>query len=335
MEVKNRVVMAPMATNLAAPGGVVTPELVEHLEERARGGCGAVIVESATVESRLGGTGERNLRVDTDDCVPGLAQISAALHRYDCRAIAQLWHAGPRAAVPPGELPVAPSGSSVPLPPMPRALSKPEIRDLVAAFGQGAIRAVLSGFDGLEVHAAHGYLLHHFIDERTNRRPDAYGGGLLNRYRILAEIREEIRSKCPASPVWIRVSLTPGDSIGRIAAHLQDIGFDAIDVRTGFSSMPVSPVPSPYTLGLAASVKAATRLAVLSGGRILTPAEAEQAVASGVLDAVVLGRALIADPFWPRKALAGLPVRDCKYDCRPSCYDVFKRGEHLRCVFYS
>jgi 2,4-dienoyl-CoA reductase-like NADH-dependent reductase (Old Yellow Enzyme family) len=335
LTVKNRVVMAPMATNLSGPAGDIASALVEHLERRARGGCGAVILESGAVERRFGRASERNLLLDSDDCIPGLSRIAGALHRHGCVGIAQLWHAGPRALVPPGEAPVSPSGvSAIPIAGM-RSLATVEVREVTAAFGRAAERAMRSGLDAVEVHAAHGYLLHHFIDGRFNLRSDQYGGNLRNRYRILAEIREQIAARCPSAPVAVRLSLAAGDPLADIARHLEDIGYDAIDVRTGFSSQPALSVPPEYTLKLAAAIKRGTQLPVISGGRIVSPASAERAVTEGALDAVVLGRALLADPDWPRKAFEGAPVRECAYDCAPSCYDAFKNGEPLRCLLHS
>jgi 2,4-dienoyl-CoA reductase-like NADH-dependent reductase (Old Yellow Enzyme family) len=213
-----------------------------------------------------------------------------------------------------------------------------EIKTIVQDFIKAGDRAARAGCDALEIHATHGYLLHHFIDRITNRRHDAYGGSIGRRYRILAEIRDGLRSKHPNLPVLLRLSLRPDDDFPILSIVIQEAGFDAVDVRTGFSSMPKSdnetPVPPGYTLELARKLRPYLNLPLMTGGRILTLEQAEQAVLEVGLDAIVLGRPLLADPDWARKALSGETITLCRYDCEPSCYGKFKEGELLHCVYY-
>jgi 2,4-dienoyl-CoA reductase-like NADH-dependent reductase (Old Yellow Enzyme family) len=327
--------MAPMSTNLADEYGRATVRLVEYLKRRARGGCGMIIIESATVEAVLGSTG-RKLRLDREDCLSSLRHLVREIHSCGTKAAVQLWHAGPRAGVENG-LPRSPSGT-LPGFPVSRALSRFEIETIVKQFIAAGDRAVRAGFDALEIHAAHGYLLHHFIDRQTNRRQDIYGGSIAARYRILQEIRQGLGAMHPNIPLLLRISLGPDDDLAAVANTVEAAGFDAIDVRTGFSSMAKTtenrPVAAGYTLALSRRLRAHTSLPLLTGGRILTPQAAAAAIRDFGLDAVVLGRPLLADPDWAANALKGSEVRPCRYDCDPSCYTEFKKGAPLHCVIY-
>ena len=321
--IPNRVVMAPMSSNRADREGAATPWLVRFLVRRARRGC-MVIAESATVDFATGG-GARTLRLDQDACIPGLRVLVDALNQAGAVAVAQIWHAGPRAA----------NGRRVALPCPPTAYDPEEI---VRWFVEAGCRAGQAGFDALEVHAAHGYLLHHFADRVTNTRTDGYGGDLRGRYRILAEIRAGLRRSRPNIPVLLRLSVREDDDHAAIAGAVQEAGYDGLDVRTGFSSMPTQasgePVPACYTVPLATRFRPHLTIPLLTGGRILTPVDAERAIGLAGLDAVILGRPLLADPNWPRKAIAGEAITPCLYDCYPSCYSRFKEGYPLRCVHY-
>lgn len=335
LQISNRIVMAPMSTNRADQFGRVTSCLIDYLKRRASEGCGMIIVESATVEANLGSSG-RNLRLDNEACIPGLQDLVHDLHAFGTVVVAQLWHAGPRASVM-NELPLSPSGTTDGFP-ISRALGFSEIQTIARHFIEAGGRAARAGIDALEVHAAHGYLLHHFIDRATNQRRDAYGGSLERRYRILTEIRSGLRSLYPKLPVILRLSLRFDDDFPTIAQIIQAAGFDAVDVRTGFSSMPKTgaalSVPVGYTLNLARGLRPHLKIPLMTGGRIITPQEAEKAVREYGLDAIVLGRPLLADPEWVRKASIGQAVIPCRYDCEPSCYSKFKEGELLRCVYY-
>ena len=332
--VSNRIVMAPMATNLVSQTGEVTEALTKYLKRRAVGGCGMIIVESATVDGELGSSG-RNLRIDSESCLAGLQSLVRKLHSSNVVMVAQLWHAGPRARVN-GQLPVSPSGVTVSSS-VSRALETSDIKKIVQQFTDAGDRAARAGFDAVEIHAAHGYLLHHFIDRVTNRRTDAYGGSLEGRFQIIEEIASRLRSKHPSLPLILRLSLREDDDFAAIAQIIEELNFDAVDVRTGFSSMPAletgKPPSAGYTLALAQNLRANLNKPVITGGRILSVAEAEHAIMSG-LEAVVLGRPLLADPDWALKAKSGQPISICQYDCDPSCYSKFKEGEELRCVYY-
>lgn len=334
LRIPNRIVMAPMSTNRVDRSGYVTSDLIRYLVRRARGGCRMIIAESATVDFNTG-RGGRNLRIDNEESLLGLRDLVEALHSHNTIVAAQLWHAGPRAQIETG-LPLSPSGK-IPGFPVCRALGLSEIETIVQQFVQAGDRAARAGFDAIEIHAAHGYLLHHFIDRDTNQRQDTYGGSVEGRYRILAEIRAGLRFKHPDIPVVLRPSLRFDEDFTAVANVIQEAGFDAVDIRTGFSSMSRelgTRLPAGYTLPLVEKLRSHLRLPLLTGGRILYPEQAEQAILKDGLDAVVLGRPLLADPDWCCKALTGQDVIPCRYDCVPSCYSRFKEGEQLNCVFY-
>ena len=294
-----------------------------------------IIIESATVDA-VKGTNDRKLRLDNEACLSSLRDFVSDLHSAGPKLVAQLWHAGPRAKLD-GGLPLSPSG---PLPgfPISRAMTDWDIETVVKQFIGAADRAVRAGFDALEIHAAHGYLLHHFIDRHTNQRKDDYGGSVAARFRILKEIREGIGLKHPEIPVIVRISLRSYDQFPAIGKEIESAGYDAVDVRTGFSSMAKTtgnkPLPPGYTLEIAGMLRPNVNLPLLTGGRILTPLEAARAMEVYGLDAIVVGRPLLSDCDWANKALAGRDIIPCLYDCEPSCYSEFKKGEYLRCVYY-
>ena len=335
LEVPNRIVMAPMSTHRADACGRVTRSLIRYLTRRARGGCGMILVESATVDAARGSAG-RDLRLDREASLEGFRGLTRELQDSGSRVAAQIWHAGPRARVAEG-LPVSASGSAPGLP-VSGSLGTSEIGGIVQRFVAAGDRAARAGADAVEVHAAHGYLLHHFVDPVVNRRRDAYGGTVEGRFRILAEIRRGLKARHPDLPAILRLSLRPDEDFPAVARAVENAGFDALDVRTGFSSMAREtggdPMPPGYTLHLARRIRPHLAIPLISGGRILTPEQATRAMSQAGLDAVVLGRALLADPDWAVKALAQRDIFACLYDCDPSCYSRFKQGEPLRCVFH-
>jgi NADPH2 dehydrogenase len=331
--VRNRIIMAPMRTHGALTNGCPSPWLNEHLAERARAGCSAIIVESACVDPALE-CEPPWLQLSSDIVVSSFRELVQRLHDSGAAGIAQLWHPGPRA--PSGKTsPVSPSGPIAGSKGA-RPLSSDEITAIIGLFVQAGARAARAGFDAVEIHAAHGYLLHHFVDKFLNRRHDSYGGDLKGRFRILRLIRRGISMTCPELPVVLRISVSPEEDFEALGQVIEDAGFDAVDVRIGLSSVPAEPgqtsVSPGYTLPIAKRLRSHLRIPLLTGGRILTPRHAEEALLHFGVDAVVLGRPLLADPDWPEKALARQPVCVCRYDCEPSCYSEFKRGVRLHCL---
>ena len=312
----NRFAMAPMTTNYAGSDGAVTPELVDYLEARARGGFGLIITENIGVHAS-GRVMPRMLMADHDALVPGLNTLARALQAHGTRVFAQLSHCGrqSRPAFTGGAL-VAPSAIACPVNRvMPRALADAEIRSLITAFADSAARVAAAGYDGIELHGAHGYLIGQFLSAYANQRDDDWGGTPDKRLRFLREIIAAIRARTDL-PLSVRLSadeLVPnGNHIEdtlRIAQVLQADGIEAISVSAGvyesFNALAmVSGDTSGKWLPLSEQVRraVASNITVFGVGRIRTPEEAEQALADGTCDIPLFGRAAIAAPDIPARA---------------------------------
>ncbi len=325
----NRFAMAPMTTNFAGPGGEVTRELTDYLAERSRGGFGLVITENMGVHAS-GRVMPRMLMADSDALVPGLSQLAGAIRPHGARVFAQLSHCGrqSRPEFTGGPL-VAPSAVACPINRvLPRALAEGEIRQMIGCFADAAVRVAQAGYDGIELHGAHGYLIGEFLSAYANRRDDAWGGTPDRRMRFLREIVAAIRARC-SLPLSVRLSadelVDQGNRIEdtlRIAQVLAADGVDAISVSAGVYesfnalSMVSGDVPGRW-LPLAGQVRRALpqRVAVMGVGRIRDAQAGEDALAQGLCDLPLLGRAAIADAFIPARAagrLAG-PDRACMF----------------------
>ena len=248
LTIKNRIALAPMASHLANHEGKATDALIAWYVRRAQGGVGLIISESNYVrEDGRGGVDRMGLQ--DDDRLPGLRRLVAAVHDCGVPIMAQLHHAGHQA--PPkaiGQYPVSPSTISLfvrgEIPwvgSISRQLTEPEVKELVVAFGNAAWRAKEAGFDGVQIHGAHGYLIHEFLSPLNNRRTDMYGGSLDNRARFLVEIIEEVRRRTgPTYPIAICISgdeFTPAgytseDMLGLVPAF-EVAGADMIDISAG------------------------------------------------------------------------------------------------------
>lgn len=325
LRIKNRLVMPAMATNYAAEDGSVTRRLIDYYAERARGGVGLIITEVTDIQRPLGSIMKRQLAVDDDRLIPGLRRLTTAIHRHRAKVFMQLHHAGRRAdTVHFHQQPVAPSPMPVPGGAVPRGLAPEEMADIVARFAAGARRAQQAGFDGVELHAAHGYLISQFLSAAFNKRTDKYGGSLTNRARLLLEVFQAIRAETgPDFPICCRISaqeygfeggITLNEAI-RTARLIEKAGADAIHVSgwpvSSFRYPPMAEPPGTM-LHLAAAIKQAVGLPVIAVGRI-TPELAERALAQGEADFVAMGRALIADPHLPFALATGRPehIRPC------------------------
>jgi 2,4-dienoyl-CoA reductase-like NADH-dependent reductase (Old Yellow Enzyme family) len=325
----NRIVIAPMCQYAAVAGCASDWHLV-HLGHLALSGAGLLTVEATAVlpEGRIS---PADLCLSDDAQEAALARALQAVRGHSPIKVAvQLAHAGRKASssvpwqggaqIPPGEPDgwesVAPSA----LPHAhgevaPRALNEAGIQRIVQAFGDTARRAVRLGFDGLEVHAAHGYLLHQFLSPLSNQRTDAYGGPLAHRMRLTLEVFDAVRRAAPAHiPVWVRVSATdwvPGgwdaDQTVALCRALQSRGCAAVSVSSGgLSTQQQIPLGPGYQVPFAQRVKTEVGLPTMVAGLITEPAQAEAIVAAGQADAVALARAVLYDPRWPWHAAAQL-----------------------------
>lgn len=312
---RNRVIMPPMANNKADAHGHVTDVLVEHYARHAAGGPGMIVVEHSYI-TLTGRVDVHQLGIWSDDHVVGLTRIAEAIHKGDAAAVIQITHGGarcPREAT--GATAVSPSGIVVPGDKEEsRVMSPDEIQTIPDLFAAAAARARAAGFDGVEVHGAHGYLLDQFMSPFTNHREDAYGGNLDHRLRLIRETLEAVRREFGHGILMYRFGaddapvngITPADA-AEIAPYLEDWGVDLIDCSGGLcGSRPSDRTEPGYFVEAGAAVKRAVAIPVAAVGGITEPAFADDLVRRGVLDAVCVGRAQLKDPEWARKALEAL-----------------------------
>jgi dimethylglycine catabolism A len=351
VQLPNRVVMPAMTTRLADPEGYVTEALVAYYEARALGGVGLITVEMGSPE-RVGRHRFRELGVYDDRFLPGLQRLVGALHDNGAFVSVQLGHGGSRARVAvSGETPIAPSRipTSVyeiePETVVPAEMSEDRIELTMQAFVEAARRARRAGFDFVELHGAHGYLISQFLSPAENVRTDEYGGSLENRARFGLDILRRIKREVPGLPVVFRLGVedffTGGLAFGeglRVARWAQSAGADALSITAGhYRSLPaaermIPPMayPEGTFLDFGARVKEEVDVPVIGVGRLGDPAMARTAVESGKVDMVALGRTLIADPDWARKARSGAAVRRC-LSCN-HCVNSMRSGSRISCV---
>jgi 2,4-dienoyl-CoA reductase-like NADH-dependent reductase (Old Yellow Enzyme family) len=351
VEIKNRIVMPPMTTRLADDEGHVTDDTVAYYMARVRGGVGLVTVEMASPE-RAGRHRRRELGIYDDRFLPGLTRLVEAIHGGGAKASIQLGHGGghTRRDIC-GETPVAPSAiphsvyeitnETI----VPEAMTRERIAETVAAFARAGARAKAAGFDCVEIHAAHGYLISQFATPFENRRTDEYGGSLENRARFGLEVLRAVKAAVGTMPVIYRVSVDDYFPQGlhaeegiEIAAWAAQAGADALHIAAGhYRSLPsgermIPPMAYPEAtfLDYAAGVKQRVGVPVIAVGRLGNPERATEAVASGKADFVALGRTLIADPDWVAKLARNEPPRRC-LACN-TCVNEMRGGAQLHCV---
>ena len=337
MTLKNRAVMPPMGTGYGNADSTVSDRLVSYLARRAQGGTGLIITEVCAVAPR--GKGFPNeIGVWNDEFIPGLARIPKALHRYGAKAALQLHHAGREtfeAAA--GAMPEAPSAiPSVILGQPCEAMSEERIAEVIRAFARAAARARQAGFDAVELHGAHGYLLNQFLSPFSNQRDDQYGGSDENRMRFILEIVAAVRKIVGRDfPVWIRVSadeLVRGgynlSFMQKFAPRLVTAGIDAIHCSVGVYSTPGSLAVASmdtdpgFNLFRARALKEVVDVPVIGVGRINNPDLADQAIARGDADLISFGRQHLTDPDFINKARDGAidDIRWCTA-CNQGCIE--------------
>jgi 2,4-dienoyl-CoA reductase-like NADH-dependent reductase (Old Yellow Enzyme family)/thioredoxin reductase len=319
MKVKNRIVMSPMVRNFATTDGVITQALIDHYAARARGGAGLIIVEASYVQAS-GRVWHQGIGIDDDRHIPGLAALADALKQWGSKVEVQLVHGGRQSTTQVSKLPVV-APSAVPCPvtgSFPRELSTQEVADLIEAFAQAARRAKAAGFDGVELHGAHGYIMSQFFSAHVNRRNDKYGGDLKGRAAIAVETIQRIRQLVGDSyPITIRINgrdnVPSGQTIEdavALAKLLEAAGVAALHVTAGMAEANLNPrnVPTAATMlsprghmiDLAAQVKSAVKIPVIAVGGI-TPEMAERVLSEGKADFIAFGRQFLADPDFPNK----------------------------------
>lgn len=342
VKLRNRIIMPPMETNLPSIAGEVTEPLLRYYEERAKGGPGAIIVEFTGVDSNTGKGTQTQLLLDSHGFISGHNQLVEVIHKYRCKAFLQLHHAGrqtTKSII--GTTPV--SASSIPCKVMktvPREMETEEVYEMIEKFVKAAHRAKLSGYDGVELHAAHGYLLNNFLSPYSNRRQDEFGGSTENRARIVTEIIKGIREKVDRNfPIIVRFSVdefVPGglqiDESIKLAQCFEKAGAAAIHVSTSiFETMErnVEPMPLPdgWRIPLAAKIKENVSISVIAVGAIRNPNMAEETLSEGKADFVAIGRGLLADSEWVKKVESN-QVSSIN-QCTSCCYCVERVSTHL------
>jgi 2,4-dienoyl-CoA reductase-like NADH-dependent reductase (Old Yellow Enzyme family) len=333
VRVRNRVWVSPMCQyTVDERDGVPTDWHLVHLGSFARGGAGLVFAEASGVTPD-GRISPHDTGIWSDEQVAGWRRVTEFAHSQGAVIGLQLAHAGRKASIYPewgsgarkGTLPEAEGGwQTVSASALafgdyaaPRALTVEEIADVVAAFVDGARRALEAGFDLVEIHAAHGYLIHQFLSPLSNVRDDSYGGSLENRARLLLEIVRGVRAEVGDDvPVFVRFSATDYVDGGwdehqtaTVAGWARDAGADLFDISSGGLVTGVHIPSGPgYQVPLAESVAAGAQVRVSAVGRITEPRQAAEVVASGQADAVMLGREMLRDPHFALRAATELGV---------------------------
>ena len=332
MRVKNRIVMPPMHVAITGSDGSPGERYIKYYEERAKGGVGLIVTEAASVDEETSSTGPRSLFITRHSQIVDYERLTEAVHKYDCKIFAQLYHGGATCKpafikadqpVAPSDVPAAPGGL------VPRALTTEEVKAMVQKFVDSAVIAQLSGYDGVVLHTAHGYLMLEFISEYYNKRTDEYGGSFENRMRFHKEVIEGIRAACgPNFPISVRMC---GDEVTdidgfmdveagiKVAKYLQDeCGIDVMDLSAGSAVNPnANCEPYSYKAGwktyIGKAYKEALDIPVIQTNTIKAPETAEQFLEEGICDYVSVGRGHFADPEWAKKAYEGRSdeIRKC------------------------
>lgn len=387
VEIKNRVVMAPMCMGFGQFDGRVTEAMHNHYVERAKGGVGLIITEIARVNDITGAASFGQLGVSHDYHIAPLRKMADDIHSYGAKIMVELHHPGRQnlglmigtvplsvacdkimgkayaklltgAIIPPGKklqdkdiVPrtVAPSKceKSKMAESVNRGLTKTGIKKLVRQFVDGAVRVQKAGCDGVELHAAHGYLIQQFLSPNTNHRNDEYGGSLENRMRFLMEIIDGIRRECGKDfPIIVRLSVDEMyEKIGqkgkgydlqeglKIAKALSDKGIDAIDVSSAaYDTFNYWLEPTTFDCGwrkyLAAEVKKVVDIPVLAANLIRSPEQAEKQLEDGIQDFISLGRPLLADPHWVNKVEQGEEKTVKRCICCLYCFESMENNAY-------
>jgi NADPH2 dehydrogenase len=317
LTLRNRIVMPPMWSGQATPDGLVTSAIVEYHRRRAAAGCGLVIVEHAFVHPR-GRHSATQIGVHGDETIEGLGRLASAIRHEGAVACLQLSHAGSRSVSRiTGSRPLGPSEVLHPYVPdgdVPEAMTAPAFGEVVRAFGDAAARARSAGFDAVEIHGAHGFLLGQFLSPLTNHRVDEYGGTLENRCRLHLAVLVEVLARVEAGcPVFVRIGAhdeTPGgleiDDACATASQLAKAGASMIDVSGGLQGSRGVGKGAAYFVPYAQAIKRAVTVPVMVAGGIGEPDLADRVIREGWADLVGIGRAMLSDPEWAAKAIASL-----------------------------
>ncbi len=348
LELKNRIVMPAMGCSLAEVSGEAGQRMIKYYADRARGGAGLIITEITRVDDETGVGTPNQLSVTNTHMIAQLSRLAEAVHAYDTKIFVQLHHPGNQtpSRLIGGKQPVSASDVTCKvIGEQPRPLTTEEVEGMVKKFVTGAVIAQKAGIDGVEIHAAHGYLVSQFLSPHTNKREDKYGGSFEGRMRFVTEIVKGIQMYCgPRFPISVRMNgndyLPDGidDEEGiRIAKYLEALGIQCINVSCGmYDSGSTIIEPSYYEEGwkrhLGANIRKAVNIPVIAVDNIKHPSFAEQMLEDGNCDFVGIARGHLADPNWGAKAKAGEDklIRKC-LGCM-ECFRILNDGLPLGCT---
>ena len=334
MTMKNRIMMTPMGTNYGEQSGEMSFLHINYYEQRAKGGTGLIMVENASVDSPEGSNGTTQLRIDHDNYIPRLFKLTETVHKHGACIGIQINHAGASAQsartnmqpVSSSDVPSKAGGE------IPRPLTEEEILRIVKKYGEAAKRAQIAGFDTVEIHAGHSYLISQFLSPLYNHRTDKFGGSAENRARFARMVMEEVRAQVgPFFPIFLRISadefLEGGNTLEDTLDYLQYFQeeADVIDVSCGLNAsiqyqIDANFLPDGWRSYMAKAVKEKYGKLCVTMGNIRDPKVAEDILARGDADIIGLGRGLIADPEWVNKVEFGdiCDIRKC-ISCNIGC----------------
>lgn len=348
LELKNRIVMPAMGCSFAESSGEAGPRMIKYYADRARGGAGLIITEITRVDDETGVGTPNQLSVTNTHVIPQLQRLVEAVHAYNTKLFVQLHHPGNQtpSRLIGGKQPVSASDVTCKvIGEQPRALSTEEVEAMVRKFVTGAVIAQKAGADGVEIHAAHGYLVSQFLSPYTNKREDKYGGSFEGRLRFITEIIYGIKAYCgPKFPISVRMNgddFLPGglvlEDAVKIAKYLETLGVACINVSCGmYDSGSTIIEPSYFAEGwkkhLGAAVKAAVGIPVIAVDNIKHPSIAEALLEEGCSDFVGIARGFLADADWGLKAYLGQDkmIRKC-LGCM-ECFRILNDGNPLGCT---
>mgnify|MGYP003575081493 CR=1 FL=1 len=350
LELKNRIVKAPQSTGLSNRDGTVSERLVRHYKELARGGTGLIIVEYTYIDNEASKSAYCQLGISDNEHIAGLSWLVSSIHDEGAKVGIQIEHCGRQKflGTPPIKAP-----SRIPWPTLyeqsgvvPEELTIEEIKQIIEDFGDAAKRAQTAGFDLVEIHAAHGYLITNFLSPHTNKRTDLYGGTLENRMRFLVEVIKNVKAKVGDQfPITMRINGTDYEPDGitidesvEVCKQAEKLGVLAFHVSGGDHHMmnyQVSPmtVPNGPNVWAAEEIKRSVSVPIIASGSINTPKFAEDILKEEKADFVSLGRPLLADPYFPLKAKDGrsediIPCIRCNDGCMERTFFNFRS---IRC----
>lgn len=339
LELKNRAIMAPMSAALGNPNGTVSDPLIAYLTARANGGVGMIITEYCFV-TEDGRSSDHQISITDDDKIPGLKKLVDAVHAHGAKICLQLQHGGRRSMV----RVMAPSSIMKQTDRVtPYEMTTQDVHDLIHAFIAAAVRAKKAGFDMVEIHCSHGYLLNDFVSPSANRRTDEFGGGITGRAKVPVMIIEGIKKVCGEDyPVSVRLNgddMVSDGNLGRDSAALamlmEEAGADLLDVSGGMNGVGYGIAPAAVKTGYntdpAEEIRRVVSIPVAVAGRINEPEYAESLLRKGDVEFITLGRALFADPEFVNKAAQGKEEEICPcVGCLQRCYGSYGHGGQFR-----